>query len=179
MKKFMAYCCFLGALAVMSAAVVERTMAAAPFSYTMLPAGTRMAVPPRVLKEYQTVATSWGRIFNYLYHEYSITSHSTKREGQYTSYIPLVIEDGERTDLVGEIVMMDILDLLRDKRDDTLYLTTNDTFILNIKTGDKRNLISVSDLSLGKYLFVDGQFVLSWLSPDPAPFLRLLAAPNR
>ena len=157
MKKIVVYCCFLGALAVMSATFVERGTAAEPFVRTVLPAGTRMVIPPDVLKEYQAVATMWGRPFNYLIVKYSIASRSTEREGQYTSYIPLVIEDGERIGLVGTIVMMDIMNVQTSNENEDVFITNSFTYILKFEFEGESTLISVSDIHLAINIFADDQ----------------------
>ena len=158
MKKIVVYYCFLGAFAVMSATFVERGTAAEPFFHKVLPAGTRMVIPPDVLKEYQADATMWGRPFNYLSHKYAIAGPSTKREVQDTYYVPLVLEDWERFGLVGTIVMMDLMNLriIRNENEE-FFITDSITYILKFESEGESTLISVSDIHLAINIFADDQ----------------------
>lgn len=94
------------------------------------PAGTRLLIPDRVMKEYEKESDSWSYPSAFLFTKYFFTGPSLHEKKKDTVYIPLVKEqvgEGEQKE-----VMMDIMNIRSSRDSNNVFITVKNLKIIKI-----------------------------------------------
>ena len=101
-----------------------------PAALEVWPAGTRLLIPNRVMKEYREVSESWTYPSVYLFANHFITAPSVRDRKKETAYIPLVRETAGKAE--GKEVMTDIMNIRRSSDDRSVFVTTGEIHVISM-----------------------------------------------
>ena len=98
---------------------------ATDFLTELVPAGTAMVIPSRILEEYQS-HQFYGQPFNYLIDRYIVIGPSDLQKGESTYYIPLSLKD-DNSESKEKITMVDVNNIKKNPEDEKVFFIRHDT----------------------------------------------------